>query len=148
VVLERRSRDYVLSRIRAGVLEWGSVETLRRAGVGARMDAEGFVHEGTYLSAQNRGFRIDFEGLTGKRVMVYGQTEVTRDLYAARDAAGGTIIDEAEGVQPHGLDTEAPWVTYHQGRQPNTGSTAISSPAATGSTASAARHPRFGAAHL
>jgi p-hydroxybenzoate 3-monooxygenase len=98
VVLERRSRDYVLSRIRAGVLEWGSVETLRRAGVGERMDAEGFVHSGTFLSAQNRGFRIDFEGLTGKRVMVYGQTEVTRDLYAARDAAGGTIIDEAEGV--------------------------------------------------
>jgi p-hydroxybenzoate 3-monooxygenase len=112
VVLERRSRDYVLSRIRAGVLEWGSVETLRRAGVGERMDAEGFVHSGTFLSAQNRGFRIDFEGLTGKRVMVYGQTEVTRDLYAARDAAGGTIIDEAEGVQPHGLDTEAPFVTF------------------------------------
>ena len=114
IVLERRSRDYVLSRIRAGVLEWGSVEKLREAGVGARMDAEGFVHTGTYLSALNRGFRIDFEGLTGKPVMVYGQTEVTHDLYAARDAAGGVIIDEAEGVHPHGLDTEAPWVTYHK----------------------------------
>jgi len=112
VVLERRSRGHVLSRIRAGVLEWGSVEMLRRAGVGQRMDSEGFVHGGAYLSARNRGFRIDFDGLTGKRVMVYGQTEVTRDLYAARDAAGGTIIDEAEGVQPHGLDTDAPFVTY------------------------------------
>ncbi len=112
VVLERRSRDYVLSRIRAGVLEWGSVEVLRQAGVGARMDREGFPHEGVYLSAQNRGFRVDFKALTGKQVMVYGQTEVTHDLYGARDAAGGLIVDEAEGVTPHGLDTDAPFVTY------------------------------------
>lgn len=112
IVLERKSRDYVLSRIRAGVLEWGSVEMLREAGVGARMDAEGFPHEGIYLSSQNRGFRIDFSALTGKQVMVYGQTEVTHDLYDARDAMGGVIIDEADGVTPHGLDTDAPFVTY------------------------------------
>lgn len=112
VVLERRSRDYVLSRIRAGVLEWGTVETLREAGAGARMDREGLPHDGTFLSARNRGFRIDFKELTGKRVMVYGQTEVTADLYAARDAAGGVIVDEAEGVSPGGLDSAAPWVTY------------------------------------
>ncbi|MGG7645593.1 4-hydroxybenzoate 3-monooxygenase [Rhodovulum sp. YNF3179] len=112
IVLERRSRDHVLSRIRAGVLEWGTVEMLRAAGVGARMDREGFVHDGTYLAAQNRGFRIGFKAATGKPVMVYGQTEVTHDLYAARDAAGGTIIDEAEGVMPHGLDGDAPHVTY------------------------------------
>lgn len=114
VVLERRSRDYVLSRIRAGVLEWGTVQMLRDAGVGDRMDAEGFVHTGTFLSALNRGFRVDFDALTGKRVMVYGQTEVTHDLYDARDAMGGVVIDEAEGVQPHGLETDAPWVTYHK----------------------------------
>ena len=112
VILERRSRDYVLSRIRAGVLEWGTVEMLRKAGVGARMDAEGYVHGGVYLSAQNRGFRIDFDALVNKRVMVYGQTEVTHDLYAARDAMGGVIIDAAEGVTPHGLDGDAPYVTY------------------------------------
>jgi p-hydroxybenzoate 3-monooxygenase len=112
VVLERRSRDYVLSRIRAGVLEWGSVGLLREAGVGDRMDREGFPHEGVYLAAQNRGFRIDFERLTGKRVMVWGQTEVTHDLYDARDAMGGVVIDAAEGVTPHGLDTDAPFVTY------------------------------------
>lgn len=112
VVLERRPRAHVLGRIRAGVLEWGTVEMLRKAGAGARMDAEGFIHTGTYLSAQNRGFRIDFEELTGKRVMVYGQTEVTRDLYDARDKAGGVIIDSAEGVQPHGLDSDAPFVTF------------------------------------
>ncbi|MBD3678861.1 MAG: 4-hydroxybenzoate 3-monooxygenase [Rhodobacteraceae bacterium] len=112
VILERKSRDYVLSRIRAGVLEWGSVEMLREAGVGDRMDREGFVHAGTYMSALNKGFRIDFEKLTGKKVMVYGQTEVTRDLYDARDRMDGVIIDEADGVTPHGLDTDAPYVTY------------------------------------
>ncbi len=112
VVLERQTRDYVLSRIRAGVLEWGSVEMLRKAGVGTRMDAEGFVHGGTYLAARNRGFRIAFDELVGKQVMVYGQTEVTRDLYAARDKAGGVVIHEAAGVKPHDLDTETPYVTY------------------------------------
>lgn len=112
VVLERRTRDYVLGRIRAGVLEQGLVDILRDAGVGDRMDAEGFPHEGTYLSAQNRGFRIDFKALTGKQVMVYGQTEVTADLYAARDAMDGVIIHEAEGVTPHGVDTDSPYVTY------------------------------------
>ncbi len=100
VVLERRSREHVLSRIRAGVLEWGSVELLREAGVGERMDTEGFVHDGIYLSAQNRGFRVDFKSLTGSRVMVYGQTEVTTDLYLARDAMGGIVIDRAKQVAP------------------------------------------------
>ena len=112
VVLERRTRDYVLSRIRAGVLEWGSVEMLREAEVGARMDVEGFVHTGTYLASRNRGFRIDFKALTGKQVMVYGQTEVTRDLYRARDRMNGVVIHEAEGVTPHGLETDRPFVLY------------------------------------
>ena len=112
VILERRTRDYVLGRIRAGVLEYGAVEMLRKAGAGDRMDREGLPHDGTYLSARNRGFRIDYKALTGKRVLVYGQTEVTADLYAARDAAGGTIIHEAEGVTPHDLETGAPYVTY------------------------------------
>jgi len=115
VVLERRPRDYVLGRIRAGVLEWGSVGMLREAGVGKRMDREGFPHAGVFLSAQNRGFRIDFERLTGKRVMVYGQTEVTHDLYEARDAMGGVVICEAEGATPRDLDTGAPFVTYQTG---------------------------------
>jgi p-hydroxybenzoate 3-monooxygenase len=112
VVLERQSRDYVLSRIRAGVLEWGSVEMLRKAGVGARMEAEGFVHGGTYLAARNRGFRIDFDALIGRQVMVYGQTEVTRDLYAARDKAGGVVIHGVEGTTLHDLDTDKPYVSY------------------------------------
>jgi len=109
VVLERRSRAHVLSRVRAGVLEWGTVELIRAAGIGERADAEGFAHGGTYLAARNRGFRIDFEALTGKRIMVYGQTELTHDLYAARDAMGGVVIDNAEDVT---LDVAAPAATY------------------------------------
>lgn len=112
IVLERRTRDYVLSRIRAGVLEEGSAAMLRKAGVGARMDREGFIHDGVFLSTQNRGFRIDIKGLTGKSVMVYGQTEVTADLYKARDQMGGTILHEAIDVRPHDLETDKPFVTY------------------------------------
>ncbi|MEM8629973.1 MAG: 4-hydroxybenzoate 3-monooxygenase [Pseudomonadota bacterium] len=112
VVLERRSRDYVLGRIRAGVLESGTAEVLRSAGVGNRMEADSFPHEGTYVSARNHAFRVDFKNLTGKEILVYGQTEVTQDLYAARDAMGGVIVEEAEGVTPQALDTTAPYVTY------------------------------------
>jgi p-hydroxybenzoate 3-monooxygenase len=112
IVLERRSRDYVLSRIRAGVLEWGSVQLLRAAQVSARMDVEGLVHQGTYLAAKNNGFRIDFKALTGKQVLIYGQTEVTRDLYDARDELDGIVIHDAQGVTPKGLDSDAPYVTY------------------------------------
>lgn len=113
VVLERRPRDYVLSRIRAGVLEWNTVETLRRAGVGARMDAHGEVHHGVAFGLANRQFRIDFE-TAGRAVMVWGQTEVTRDLYAAQDALGATIIHEAEDVALHDLDTGRPFVTWRK----------------------------------
>ena len=112
VVLERQSQDYVLARVRAGVLEWGTVEMLNEAGVGARMEKEGFVHTGTYLAARNKGFRIDFDQLIGKKVMVYGQTEVTRDLYAARASMDGVVIHGTEGVALHALDTDAPFVTF------------------------------------
>lgn len=115
VLLERRSRDHVEGRIRAGVLEWGTVELLREAGVGDRMDREGIPHEGAYLALQNRGFRVDFEKRAGKRIMIYGQTEITRDLYAAREAAMGVVIHEAEGVAPSGLDTDSPSVAYSRG---------------------------------
>ena len=111
-MLERQSREHVLGRIRAGVLEFGTVNLLREAGVGARMDAEGHIHDGVYIALKNRGFRIDFKELIGKQVMVYGQTEVTHDLYDARDAMGGVVIHGAEGVTPHDLDGDAPYVTY------------------------------------
>ncbi len=113
-VLERRSRDYVLARIRAGVLEKGAVELLREAGVGARMDVEGLPHDGFSISHRGRLGRIDLAGLAGSGVMIYGQTELTRDLYEARDAAGGTVIDEAEDVAIHGADGDAPYLTWRK----------------------------------
>ncbi len=118
LVLERRSRDYVLGRIRAGVLETGSVELLREAGCGARMDREGLVHRGVYIAASNRGFRINFERLAGGSVMIYGQTELTRDLYEARDAAAAPTLHEVDRVQIHGADTDHPRVSFvHDGRE-------------------------------
>jgi p-hydroxybenzoate 3-monooxygenase len=113
VVLERRSREHVLSRVRAGVLEQGLQDLLIRAGVGERMEREGEVHEGFALAFADRVLRIDLAELTeGRTVRVYGQTEVTRDLYDARDAVGATIIHEAEDVALHGLDGDAPHVTW------------------------------------
>ena len=118
VVLERRTRDYVLARVRAGVLEQGLCDLLRRAGVGERMDREGQLHDGFDLAFRDRRVRIDLAALTGgRRVMVYGQTEVTRDLYDAREAAGGLIVHEAEDVALHDVTSAAPFVTYrHDGR--------------------------------
>src|SRR3546814_469943 len=113
VVLERRSRAYVLGRIRAGVLEQGFQDLLRRAGVGERMDREGQVHGGVNIAYREDRLRIDLAGLTGgKTVMVYGQTEVTRDLYAARDALDGVVIDEAAAVTPHDVDSDRPYLTF------------------------------------
>jgi p-hydroxybenzoate 3-monooxygenase len=112
VILERSSREHVLSRIRAGILEWGSVEMLREAGVGARMDAEGFPHDGTYITDADLMVHIDFKALTGKRVMVYGQTEVTQDLYGAQDAMGTTLIHGVADVQILDLDGAQARVEY------------------------------------
>ena len=117
VVLERRSRDYVLSRIRAGVLEQGLCDILRDAGVGARMQAEGFVHDGTIITAHGTTVHIDFKRLTGKTVTIYGQTEVTHDLYDALDAIDAPVWHEAEGVEIHGADSDAPHVTFTHGGQ-------------------------------
>ena len=118
VVLEQRTREYVMARIRAGVLEQGSTEVLRAAGLGERMDREGFVHEGISLASSGRSFRVDFRGLVGRAVTVYGQTEVQKDLFAARDDAGGTVIDEAADVAIHDVDSASPWVTYRkEGRE-------------------------------
>ncbi len=118
VILEKQTRDYVMGRVRAGVLEQGLTDTLRRIDVGARLDREGQVHEGVNLAFGGRMERIDLEGLTGgKIVTVYGQTEVTRDLYEARDAMGGTIVDEAEDVMPHDLTTDTPSLSYRKGEE-------------------------------
>ena len=112
IVLERKTRDHVLGRIRAGILEQGFVSLMREAGVGARMDKEGFVHDGTVIADGEEAFRIDFTKHTGTPVMVYGQTELTRDLYEAREAANGTIIYEVENVEIRDVDREHPFVTF------------------------------------
>lgn len=112
VVLERKTRNYVLSRIRAGVLEQGTVNLMRQAGVSARMDREGFAHNGTMIAYSGDMFRIDFAQHTGSSVMVYGQTEMTRDLYDAREAADAKTIYNVEDVVIHDADADAPYVTY------------------------------------
>lgn len=112
VILEHRTKDYVLSRIRAGVLEQGLVRLMEEAGCADRLNAEGYAHKGTLISYGEELFRIDFETLTGTPVVVYGQTELTRDLYEAREKAGGAIEFNVEDVVIHGADTESPRVTY------------------------------------
>ena len=113
VILEAKSPEYVLGRIRAGVLEQGAVELIREAGAGQRMDREGHVHEGFTISFDGRRERIDLKNLTGgKTVMVYGQTEVTRDLMEARKASGAVSIYEAHDVKLHDFYSERPRVSF------------------------------------
>lgn len=112
VVLERQSRDHVLSRIRAGLLEWGTTEVLRAAGLGARMDREGKPHDHIHLATNGQLSRIDCHALTGRRLMIYGQTELTADLYAAQDAIGATILHGVEDVVLEDITSDRPRVTW------------------------------------
>ena len=113
VIIERQSAAYVLDRIRAGVLEQTTVDLLDEAGVGARMHREGLVHGGYELCFGGARRRIDLQGLTGgKQVMVYGQTEVTRDLMDARQAAGLPTVYEAQDVAVQGFDGDRPSVRF------------------------------------
>jgi len=120
VILEARSAEYVLGRIRAGVLEQVAVDLLDEVGVGARMHAEGLPHDGIDLCFGGRRHRIDLHALTGKRVMVYGQTEVTHDLMDARKASGQTTVYEAEHVSIHDFEGQRPSVRYRHGGQTHT----------------------------
>jgi p-hydroxybenzoate 3-monooxygenase len=112
VILEQRSPEYVLGRIRAGVLEQGTVDTLEEAGVAERLHREGLVHHGVEISFNGERHRIDFQGLVGKPVTVYGQTEVTHDLMDARRALGAPSVYEAESVSVHYFDASSPRVRY------------------------------------
>ena len=112
VVLESRDRSYVENRIRAGVLEQGSVDVLTETGVGGRMHREGLLHDGTLLRWAGQTHRIDFVGLTGKSVMVYSQHEVVRDLVAARLAAGGELVFDAQAIAVEDLDAAQPVIRY------------------------------------
>jgi p-hydroxybenzoate 3-monooxygenase len=114
VIVERQSCQYVLDRIRAGVLEWGSVEVLRQAGVGANMDAAGVVHDGARIAWAGRSLFFDIAGRTGRHFMAYGQSPLQRDLYAVADRLGIAIIDRADEVLPHDVTTSRPWLTYRR----------------------------------
>ena len=114
VIVERQSGDYVLGRIRAGVLEQGTVETLEEAGVAARLHKEGLVHDGIELALEGARHRIDFRELTGKTVTVYGQTEITHDLMDARKALGAATEYQADSVSLHDFDGDAPKVRYRK----------------------------------
>ena len=117
VLLEKHSREYVLGRIRAGVLEHGFAELMREAQCGARMDAEGEIHDAFEVSDNGVIKRVDLKKYSGgSSVVVYGQTEVTRDLYDARDKLGGTVIHNVEDVALHDLNAPVPpHVTYRDG---------------------------------
>ena len=118
IVLERQTREYVLSRIRAGVLEHGFAQLMREAQCGERMDKEGEIHDGFYIAHGGKMDRVDLHKYSGgSSVMVYGQTELTRDLYEARDRMKGMVIHNAEDVQPHDLKTDHPYVTYRDGNE-------------------------------
>ena len=117
VVLEKQSRDYVLSRIRAGVLEHGFAKLMHEAQCGERMDREGEIHDGFYIAHQGQLSRVDLHRFSGgNSVVVYGQTEVTRDLMEARQAAGLPTVYEAGNVQVHGFAKEAVRLNGRGGR--------------------------------
>ena len=121
VIIERQSADYVLGRIRAGVLEQGTVDALTAVGVDARMHAEGLPHDGFDLLFKGQRHRIDLQALTnGKRVMVYGQTEVTKDLMQARQCAGLRTVYEANNVEIADFDSQSPTVSYTSNGQQQT----------------------------
>ena len=116
IVLEKSSREHVLSRIRAGVLEHGFAKLMHEAQCGDRMDREGEIHKGFYIAHDGVLDHVDlFKYSGGNSVVVYGQTEVTRDLYEARDRMGGQVIHNAEDVLPHDIASDKPFVTYRDG---------------------------------
>ena len=112
VVIENRSRDYVEARLRAGVLEHDVARLLDEAGVGERMRREGLVHTGVELQSGSERHRLAFDELTGKSIVVYGQTEIVKDLIEARLASGRELVFEVEDVSLHDLDTDRPRIRY------------------------------------
>ena len=134
VVLENRDEEYVVHRVRAGVLEQGTMDTLRESGVGERMDRQGALHEGIELRYDGQGHRIDFKAMCGRAIMVYGQQEVVKDLIAARRDAGQPLHFEVDDVRVDPRPRRSATATKAR----SASSPVRPSPAATASTASAA----------
>lgn len=120
VILELRTKEHVLERVRAGVIEHGSAEELRKAGLGERMDRDGFVHEGVKLAFGGRLLRVDFKDLLDKHVVIYGQTQLQKDLYDAIETTEITLIDEASDLRLHDIEGESPGVTFTRHGQTHT----------------------------
>ena len=118
IVVEVRSQEYCEQRVRAGVLEQGTVELLTDIGVGARMKREGLIHDGVEIRFNGRGHRIDFKELTGRSITIYAQQEVVKDLIAARLAARAAIFFEAESTSVHDFDSEKPKIRFHVRGEP------------------------------
>ena len=114
IILERHTGEYVLSRVRAGVIEQVTMDLLDEAGVGARMHADGLIHEGVQICVDGVRHHLSFKDLTGKTVMVYGQTEITKDLMDGRAAVGAPTIYAAQDVALHDIAGDKPRVTYHK----------------------------------
>ena len=142
--VENRSRAYCEARQRAGMLESTTVELLRAVGLGTRLDAEGLEHDGIYVQFDGERHHLNFRELTGGRwVTIYAQTEIVKDLIAARTAAGAALEFEVSDTAVSGLDTAPPGAPLHRRRRASgTWSPATSSPAVTGSTASPAARSR------
>ena len=119
VVIEARSREHCEQRVRAGVLEQGTVELLTEMNVGDRMKREGLVHDGVEVRFNGRGHRIDFKELTGRSITIYAQQEVVKDLIAARLEAGGKIFFEAEDVSVHHFDSHTPQIRFRNAGEPS-----------------------------
>ena len=117
VILEQKSREYVLGRVRAGVLEQGSVDILRELGLDADLAERGLTHHGIYLQYEGQRHHLDFVDLVGRTVTVYGQQALVRHLLAEHDRAGSDVRFEVAGVAPHDLDTDAPFVTTDGGER-------------------------------
>jgi p-hydroxybenzoate 3-monooxygenase len=119
VVVEARGRQYCEQRVRAGVLEQGTVELLTDMGVGSRMKREGLIHDGVEIRFNGQGHRIDFKELTGRSITIYAQQEVVKDLIAARVAVGAEILFETEGVSVHDFDSDKPRIQFHTNGDPS-----------------------------
>ena len=120
IILENRSREYVIDRVRAGVLEQGTVDLMTTSGAGERLAREGMRHEGIFIAFGGRRHRIDMAGLTGGRaITIYGQNEVVKDLIEARLATGRPLCFEVAGVMPHGMDGSAPVIWFTHDREPH-----------------------------
>ena len=112
VVIEARSREYCEQRVRAGVLEQGTVDLLNEMGLGQRMKAEGLIHDGVEFRVNGKSYRVDFKQLTGKGITIYAQQEVVKDLIAARVKAGGETCFEVSDVSVHDFDSSQPEIRY------------------------------------